>query len=135
MVRQKEEAVEETRQSRTLRLFHVMIYRPSGDPRAPEDDMRPVASSDRFLFVEADGQPTPAAEAKKRLQAIEDLLPRGWTIKVTEVPFEVIRGTPIIVGTCPRGNSCENFGKQVYNKFFCGHCGEVLQLTWLSAEE
>ncbi len=124
----------ESTQPGTPKLFHITIYRPNDDPNAPKG-LKVQVGSGRFLFTdEPDGQVSPDATAKKKAEKLQEFLPSGWELKVTEVPFTVTRGTPALVGTCSRA-TCKNFGKPMAKRFHCSECGEVLALTLIATEK
>jgi len=121
----------ESTQPGTLKLYHIAIYRPSNE-KAP--NLKTPVGSGRFLFAELNGDISADATAKQKAEGLQALLPPGWELKITEVPFTVTRGTPILVGTCSRA-TCENFGRQVNGEFFCGICGEPLSIKLIATEE
>jgi hypothetical protein len=124
----------ESTQPGAPRLYHVAIYRPSNDPNAPKD-LKVQVGSGRFLFTdEPDGQVSSEATARQKAEKIRESLPPGWELKITEVPFMVTRGTPILVGTCPRA-TCKNFGNLTHDHFHCRECGETLSLQMIATEK
>jgi len=73
-------------------------------------------------------------KAEEIAEKIRKIMPSTWEIKITEVPFMVTRGTPKVIGRCSLAN-CKNYNVPVVNEFFCGVCGEPLQLTWEGTAE
>lgn len=112
-------------------LYHFAIYRPGNDKKAPE--IKVQVGSCRLLFTSNEGQalfgPPARQKAEDKANEIRKLLPPGWELKITEVPFTVTRGTPKIIGRCPRA-TCKSYNVPMDGTFFCGICGEPLQLIW-----
>ncbi|MBI5071642.1 hypothetical protein HZB93_01980 [Candidatus Falkowbacteria bacterium] len=122
----------ESTQPGTPKLYHITIYRPSDDPKAP--DLKVPVGSGRFLFTDLpDGQVSSDATARKNAEKLREVLPQGWELKITEVPFTVTRGTPALIGTCSRA-TCKNFGKPTTKRFHCSECGEPLSFQMIATE-
>lgn len=124
--REKEENMGESMHPKTLKLFHIAIYRPSSDRKA--QGLTTSAGSGRLLFVERSGQLSSDAAAKQKIEELRKILPQGWELKITEVPFTATYGTPAITGRCSR-TDCKNYNIPMSGDFFCGICGEPLSLT------
>jgi hypothetical protein len=126
----------DTTQSDMPKLFHFAIYRPGNDPKAPS--IKAPVGSCRFLLTTKEEHalfgPLARAKAEEIAEKIKKIMPGTWEIKITEVPFMVTRGTPKVVGRCSL-TSCKNYNVPVDNVFFCGICGEPLQLTWEGTAE
>lgn len=122
----------ESTQPGTPKLYRLTIRRPSKDPKMPKF-MEPV-SEKLFLFTELDGQVSPDIVAKRKAERLQESLPPGWDVQVTEVFFTVTRGTPKIIGTCRRA-SCPNFDKTVSNRLCCPKCGELPAVEMIESTE
>jgi hypothetical protein len=122
----------ESTQPGTPKLYRVAIYRPISDGGVK--GLEAPVGDGRFLLLKMDGALSPDSAARRRLEEIRKILPPDWKLKITEVPFTITYGTPAVVGTCPRAG-CQNYSVQMKGEFFCGLCGEPLQLTWEGTTE